>query len=68
MGLLRWELKVVTREEQPVVEEQRVIVKPLVREDLIGLVKIYEAVFEVTNPIFNKKKYQNLQLRVAFGS
>lgn len=41
MGLLRWELKVVTREEQPVVEEEKVIVKPLVREDLIGLVKIY---------------------------
>lgn len=36
------------------------MVKPLVREDLIGLIKIYEAKLEIINPIFNKKKNSNL--------
>ena len=58
--MLRWQIRVVTKEEEQPVEEKIEFVKPLVREDLIGLIKLYDVAFEVANPIFNKKKYKNL--------
>lgn len=48
------------------VEESRVV-KPLVREDLIGLIKIEGASLEVVNPLFNKKKYKEVELKIKFG-
>ena len=65
-GLLKWEIRVITKEEeevrQPVVKEQ-----PLVREDLVGLIKLYQASLEISNPIFNAKKHQNLSLRIKLA-
>ena len=65
-GLLKWEIRVITKEEeevrQPVVKEQ-----PLVREDLVGLIKLYQASLEISNPIFNAKKHQNISLRIKLA-
>jgi hypothetical protein len=66
MGVLRWEVRVESREEAAA-EQAEERVKPLVREDLIGLIKIEEMSMEVVNSLFNKKKHKNLELKVKFG-
>jgi hypothetical protein len=57
----------VTKEEEEVEEPVVVREAPLVREDLVGLIKLYEVSLEVGNPVFNAKKHHNLSLRVKLA-
>lgn len=67
MGVLKWEVRVENKEEAEAEEQKREGPKPLVREDLIGLIKIEEMSLEVVNPLFNHKKYKSLEVKIKFG-
>ena len=69
-GTVRYMVKVVEREENVKVKEQKFEVKEPVKVNLIGKVSIYGATFTVSPyhlNTFHKKKRRNLQLEIVFG-
>ena len=67
MGTLGWTLNLHNREEALPDHTPHEEVVPLVREDLIGMIKVQNAQLEITNPSFNRKKHQGISLSIGLG-
>lgn len=67
-GLIKWTYQVANREHRTPEEIRIEEAKPLVREDLIGLIRIHEATLEGTGSALSNRKYQaEAELRVRLG-